>query len=443
MNNLNLDKSLYSVRNHPRAIEGSRLFLNKEQLSKFDYSIGQKLELVVGFTKLPVKIREQNFDNSLTTFYLSQNSFNKLTYYQGEAFCLTFFSPTIMVLGATLAMTTSKTWSKISKSTVLKERALLAVDKGIVFYCVGQHSLDLENGLIEAYALDIKKNLWVKRRLPLPQVFYTRSFFPRKDFPNKLWINSVPYFDKWNNYQAIVSCPKTASFQPPTALLSLDNLAAFLLQYDFVFIKNIYGRCGRQVVRVEKKGKYFICKSGGKKIKGHKLPSLNKLYKYLQSTLGPDLIIQQGISLQRLNNHPFDMRILVQKNIHGHWHLTAVSLRIAQPQAIVTNVAQGAKEVVLTPPDKLPSPELSWEKLTEFSLQSLNSLEKNLGTLGEVGLDVALDMDGRLWLLEANSKPSSRGYLETAPKDVCNQIFGLPLDYAKYLVHNKYKSQSF
>ena len=127
------------------------------------------------------------------------------------------------------------------------------------------------------------------------------------------------------------------------------------------------------------------------------------------------------------------------KNINGQWHLTAVST-VAKPQAIVTNVAQGAKEVVLTPPDKLPW--LSWEKLWEYSLKSLASLERKFGPLGEVGLDIALDMEGRLWLLEANSHPSSKGYLEAAPKEVCNQIFGLPLDYAKYLVHNKYKSQS-
>jgi hypothetical protein len=441
MSTLNPYYYLYKIRMSSQKAKEGTLFLNKEQLEKFNFQIGQKLELVVGFTTLSVSIMEQDFDNTLAIFYLSPNIYTKLIYYQGEALCLTYFSPTTIVLGITLAIITSpKTFKKISKSKVLRARALLALKKGIVFYCICQNSVDQTNNILEAFILDSKNNLWVKKRLPPPQVFYTRSFFTRKHFLDKLWINSVHFFDKWSIYQALSSCPDTASFQPQTDLLSLDNLADFLQKYKFVFIKNIYGRCGCQVVRVEKNNKHFFCKSGGKKIKVQRFQSLNGLYKYVKNTLGSNLIIQQGISLKRLNNHPFDMRVLVQKNINGQWHLTAVSLRIAKPQAIVTNVAQGAKEVVLTPPDKLPW--LSWEKLWEYSLKSLASLERKFGPLGEVGLDIALDMEGRLWLLEADSHPSSKGYLEAAPKEVCNQIFGLPLDYAKYLVHNKYKSQS-
>ena len=103
---------------------------------------------------------------------------------------------------------------------------------------------------MEAFILDSKNNLWVKSVYP-PQVFIL-GLFTRKHFLDKLWINSVHFFDKWSIYQALSSCPDTASFQPQTDLLSLDNLADFLQKYKFVFIKNIYGQCGCQVVRVEK-----------------------------------------------------------------------------------------------------------------------------------------------------------------------------------------------
>lgn len=435
---------LYSVRFFPREIEGKKLFLNSDQLINLNLKIGQDITFVIGFTKLLMEVAEQDFDNSPTTIYLSRNCYFELNYFQGEPLCLTFFSSETIVLGLTLAMTLpSKTFGKIKRYPAIKERALLASEKGIFFYCISPTSFDLEKELVEGYILDSRSSRWLKRQLPLPQVFYTRSFFPRSYFPNKLWINDVPHFDKWSNYQALISSPETASFQPETSLLTLNTLSKFLLGYNFSYIKNIYGRCGRQVVRVEKRNQHFTCKAGGKKIKREHFQNLSELYTYLQNTLGKELIIQQGILLKRLNNRPFDMRILVQKNIVGHWNITAVSLRIAQPHSIVTNVALGAKEVVLTPKDKLPFSELSWEKLKEFSLKSLNVLEENLGSLGEVGLDVALDINGRLWLLEANSQPSSRGYLEATNSEVCKQIFGLPLDYAKYLAYKKYKSQSF
>ena len=49
---------------------------------------------------------------------------------------------------------------------------------------------------------------------------------------------------------SLSSCPDTASFQPQTDLLSLDNLADFYKNIN-CFIKIIYMVVGCQVVRVE------------------------------------------------------------------------------------------------------------------------------------------------------------------------------------------------
>ncbi|TGE31490.1 hypothetical protein E4K68_16545 [Desulfosporosinus sp. Sb-LF] len=70
----------------------------------------------------------------------------------------------------------------------------------------------------------------------------------------------------------------------------------------------------------------------------------------------------------------------------------------------------------------------------------LLALEATFGTLGEVGLDVSLDEDGKLWLLEANSKPNTIGYNEVTNEEVLSQVHGLPLDYAKHMIIRMYNN---
>ena len=157
MSTLNPYYYLYKIRMSSQKVKEGTLFLNKEQLEKFNFQIGQKLELVVGFTTLSVSIMEQDFDNTLAIFYLSPNIYTKLIYYQGEALCLTYFSPTTIVLGITLAIITSlKLLKRFPNQKYLGARALLAL-KGIVFYYL-PNSLTTNN-ILEAFILDSKNNL--------------------------------------------------------------------------------------------------------------------------------------------------------------------------------------------------------------------------------------------------------------------------------------------
>ena len=432
------------------------LYLGKQQLALLGFTPGQKLSLHVGFNKLAVEVAELHHEASLATLYLSGAAFTELIHYHGGSLWLVFLSPKKMILGPTLAITvSSNTWKKIDKIYAIKKRALLALEKGIFFYCFHMSKVDLKSDLVEAYYLNPHKLQWMKALLPFPQVLYHRSTYPfdlyakQTDTNNvyhKIWanptiqkINNTYRFDKWSVYQALTSFHETSTIQPETTLLSQSALKQFLNNFTFCYVKNIYGRGGKQVFQVKKEEAAYSCKAGGKKLRQWQFESLSKLYFFLREGLGEDLILQEGVPVARLNNRPFDIRVLVQKNINAEWVITALSFRVAAAEAVVTNVAAGAKEIALAPGDNLLGSGLAMDSLKNFTLKTLSALEAFYGRLGEVGLDVGLDKDGRLWLFEANSKPSSRGYKEAASEDLCNQIFGIPLDYAKYLARSLFK----
>ncbi len=447
---------LYSLKVIKGASKHNFFYIDKQQLALFGFERGQKLSLQIGFTELAVEVAELQHDAPLTTLYLSEATFAGLTHYHGEQLWLALLSQNKMILGPTMAITVSaSTWKNIDKIYAIKKRALLALEKGIFFYCFHLSKVDLDNNLLEAYYFDPHQYKFIKKFLPFPQVLYHRASFPfpyyakQADPDNiyyKLWanpriqkINTTYGFDKWTAYQALSNSRETGNFQPETVLLSRAAIEQFLSKYPSCYLKNIYGRGGRQILQVKKDGLTYSCKTGGNKVRHWHFEDQNELFPFLREKLGENLILQQGITLARLDNRPFDIRVLVQKNMNAEWVITALSFRVAATEAVVTNVAAGATEIALAPGDNLLGCGLSLDTLKDFTLKTLAALEAFYGSLGEVGLDIGLDNDGRPWLFEANSQPSSRGYKEAATAELCDQIFGLPLDYAKYLARRMFK----
>lgn len=449
------NEDLYTLKPLDCVSKQTQLFLNKKQLELLQLKAGRELNLQVGFDSLTVQVAEQHKDPSLATLYLSDTAFRGLSHYHGEALWLVFHSHTQMRLGPTFAITVSyRLWNHPDKNYALKKRAQLALKKGILLYCFHLRKVDLENNLVEACYLNPQAQKWTREFLPFPQVLYHRSYFPFAYFSrqgntnniyHKVWanpkiqkINNAYRFDKWTVYQALARFQHTNSFHPESALFSSQALALFLTKYPFCYVKHIRSIGGKKVCRLERAGAFYTCKMGGSIIKRWKFSKISRLFRFLRKKFGKRLIIQGGITLARLNGKPFDIRVLVQKDVNARWVISALSFRVAAPEAVVTNVAAGAQKITLAPDDDLLGCGIALDSLQHMAFKTLDALEAFYGSLGEVGLDMALDNDGKLWLLEANLQPSSSGYQKTATLGLCNQIFGLPLDYAKYLARNMF-----
>ncbi len=439
---------LLTLKELPHGSSKRHLFLNNYQLKIFGLTPGQNLTLQVGVTETHVIVAKQRIHSSPTSIYISRAVFDDFPYYQGEPLKPVILSNKKFILGPSVGLAITRySWKNINKRNAIKKRALLALKKGILFYCFRLNKVDWKNNLVKAYCLNPDNHKWVKKILPVPQVIHDKGAKPGpntvKGFSNRgkvhniQWINTTRTFGKWETIQALRSVSKTAEYFPETTLLTLTNLTEFLRKYKYCYIKSNYGRNGRQVFRIEKAGKYYLCKAGGSIVESRKFNELKNIYTFFLKNVGENLILQQGIRLARIANSPFDMRILMQKNVDCDWIISAVNFRIAKPGAIVTNFAAGSRDVLILPGEDLIHPDLSWNTLEHFVLQTVNAMETSFGSLGEIGLDVGLGRDGKLWLIEANSRPSSIAYRK-ASLETCNQIFGLPLDYASSLVKQFY-----
>ena len=432
------------------------IYLNDQQLKAFKIHPGIRLFLQVGPSRFSVEVKKQTLDSTSTTIYLSDQAFNDLTHYNGEFLCLVLASNTEMVLGPMVGMSVSdKTIELISEIYEMQKLSRLALEKGIFFYCFCLDRIDWENKKVEAFYFNPQSNAWESKPLPFPEVLYdmaTYPFDPEKRkiakeankslrlIPDLQPINSKRYFGKWETYKAVTFFEEAKACVPFTEQLTPLTLENFSSLNKPCFVKSNYGSYGKEVFRVEKEGDQFICGTGGSNVEKWSFDTIDSLYSFLNEELGDNCIIQEAVTLNTIEGRIFDMRVLAQKNLYGKWVISTINCRIASEGAIVTNYAQGSREAVFAPEDELPHPLLSWKKIRDFSYDMLLALEANFGTLGEVGLDVALDEDGKLWLLEANSKPNTIGYNEVTSEEVLSQVHGLPLDYAKHMIIRMYNN---
>jgi len=123
--------------------------------------------------------------------------------------------------------------------------------------------------------------------------------------------------------------------------------------------------------------------------------------------------IQQGLQLIEIQKRPVDFRALVQKNASGKWTLTSIVARTAGNDHFVSNLARGG--TLSTALEAVTKSDLqsgigrneAVHRLQQAAVNIARGIDEQIPAhFGELGIDLALDTGGRVWLLEVNSKPS-------------------------------------
>jgi glutathione synthase/RimK-type ligase-like ATP-grasp enzyme len=186
-------------------------------------------------------------------------------------------------------------------------------------------------------------------------------------------------------------------------------------RHSTLFLKPITGSLGKGIIRIEKHpGGSYICQftnPGG--VRKKEFDSLPEVFTALSGKLKSQRYqLQQGVELITAEGRPVDFRALVQKGAQGVWTVTSVVARIASTQQFVSNIARGGS--LGNVKDTLGKSSLNalqrvsvYGKLRKASLDIAASIEAQIPFhFAELGIDLAVDTQGKVWLLEVNSKPS-------------------------------------
>lgn len=290
---------------------------------------------------------------------------------------------------------------------------------------------------------------WAPAYLPFPDVIYHRDTYPTPgerlraaDVRRKLrlagvtFLNSANSFSKWEVYDALRFYAETAALVPETVWFdSQTALAEMLQRHPRVFVKADQGSHGSEVLRIrEVPGGWQVQGRFGRRRIDETFPNLEILYGFLSLLRGQARwVIQQGIDLPRVAGRIFDLRVIVQKDGTGRWQAPLLLVRWAQEGQVAANMSQGGEPFLPGAFLERFGPELAGLEAMETTavaaaMQTAAALESRYGLLGEIGVDIGLDRQGRAWVFEANTKP-----LHPEIPDLPVPLIRYPFHYAIYL----------
>lgn len=301
-------------------------------------------------------------------------------------------------------------------SRVKKVYAYAAAAKmeGVNFFYFTPRSVDFEKEIIQGQFYEHGK--WIKKETPFPDVIYN-SVGPLNKKQEEIYLKlkkmvpftSYPIGNKLSVYKKVKKGKLFSPYLIPykkvkSPIIVLD----FLDKYSKAIMKPISGSHGNHIIYIEKDGHEYHCIENFHKI----TLSKSALFKYVVEKINDrKFLIQQFINSKTKSGVPYDFRLHTQKNSTGKWVITLIYPRVGVKKGIVSNLAQGGQIGVL---EKFLAQEFGedafdMQKYLEiFALQFSHHFDDYYqAPLDELGIDVGIDENKKIWLFEVNWRPGS------------------------------------
>ncbi|WLR43127.1 YheC/YheD family protein [Bacillus carboniphilus] len=226
---------------------------------------------------------------------------------------------------------------------------------------------------------------------------------------------------------------------PSYIIRTIDSFYSFLHAFQKLVIKPIDGRKGKGIYYIEKREEEFYVLQDSSLIRYQ----LQEMEEFLNETiLKETFILQPYIECKTQSGQIYDFRLHTQKDGEGRWGITAIYPRLAPDGSIVANINNGGSTNYLRPflMQEFQDQAFNIKRTLEYFALSLSSHLDDLQmylyeeVIDELGIDIALDKENKIWIFEVNWRPGCPPtfYLEM---DVVKKT----IEYAKFLVTSQPK----
>jgi hypothetical protein len=313
------------------------------------------------------------------------------------------------------------------RSRLFKEMVAFGHKRKISIYFFFARDVDWRRRKIRGFVWNGK--VWRRGLFPFPDIIYNRIRFRniesqihvkrllRKfERDSSIYLFNSRFLNKWEVYKALRIRKSTAKWLPETMRFNRRTLTIMAKKYPELFLKYNYGSLGKGIIKVRRLGNghyaHAVAKKGAMTWK--KSSSIDSLYRQLAFLSSNAYLVQRGIGLARYKGHIFDLRSQFQKNGVGEWVLTGVAVRVAGKNRFVTHIPNGGRaasynEVMneVFGVNSMTKKEID-RQMEEVRVLVPGVLEKELGlSLGVLSMDIGIDKNGRMWIIEVNSKPAN------------------------------------
>ena len=290
--------------------------------------------------------------------------------------------------------------------------ASIAKMEGVEFFYFTAKDVDLSGKKINGSYYDSGK--WLKKEFDFPDVIVNvvGPITPKQkeiyyELNKLIPFTAFPVGTKLSVYNKIKKGKDFSDYLIPYQRLKNPvEVLKFINEFPKAVIKPISGNHGNKIVFVEHVGDNYLINDSGIKL------SMNKMefFDYAGQLLSLNkMVIQKYISCRKKTGEAYDFRLHLQKDKEGNWKNTVIYPKIGSTEKIATNLGQGGQIAVL---DCFLAKEFQKEStnvkryLEVFAIQFANHFDKLYKyEFDELGIDVGLDEEMKLWIYEVNWRP--------------------------------------
>lgn len=297
---------------------------------------------------------------------------------------------------------------------VKKAYACAAVAKmeGIEFFYFSPGNVKFEEKMINGYIFEEGK--WIQKKMVFPDVIYNPTSLKTvkgkkvyRKLKNIIPFTSHPIGNKLKVYRKIKEMAEFSNYLIPSAKIKEPQTVFNALNdYKKIVIKPLSGNNGKNVIFIERKKEQFNLIRGNKQITVDEAELSSIIETHIQEKI---FLVQPFVSCKTKDGLPFDIRIHVQKNGLGEWDTTLIYPRIGPKDGIVSNVSSGGYTGKI---DKFLEREYGLESydikkaLDHFAIQfPIKFDDIYLRSLDELGIDIGIDENKKIWIYEVNWRP--------------------------------------
>ena len=315
--------------------------------------------------------------------------------------------------------------------------SVVAKAEGVEFFYFTPAKVDIKNQRIIGKCYE--NGEWIDKEYPFPDVIYNASYpLTEKgertvDYLSKrIPFTSHSVGDKMSVYKRVGRGKDFKQYLIPTfELTDVEMLVKIFDLHPKMVMKPLSGHQGEGILFIEKEDdeKYKINEAG--KISIYKKQEMLDLA--LLKIQEQKYLVQRFISSQIKSGQVYDFRLHVQKNGEGRWVITSIYPRVGPLGSITSNLGSGGYTAYL---NHFLQKEFNddWfnvkKTLEHFSLSFSNHFDTLYDGVAfdELGIDVGIDENQKLWLFEVNWRPGAPIIFNCELDLAINTI-----QYAKYL----------
>ena len=312
-------------------------------------------------------------------------------------------------------------------------------------------SIDPIDLTITGETFDPSTQTWINDTFSIPPFIYDRCFYNQSHASKRCkpiveWLKKNPTTtflgyglpDKWKIYSCIQKNNHLNSYLPDTELVQTPVQILSQLKNDSCcLLKPIIGSRGVGIVAIyQTPQEITITYHNGPDKKTRRFHSIERFTEWCDRLLKQQAyLLQPLLTLVDSEGYPFDIRILLQKDANGHWSQIEKGVRKGYQGSFLSNLTTGGEPITYEQWSGQLSPRqrfLLEDELTTITSLLPSLLEDSFGRLFELGIDIGYAKDGSIWVLDVNSKPGRKTFIETKPQ-LKQTFYESPLAYCKYL----------